>query len=285
MNRRGIALLATLWLVTALSVVAAGALMLARIQRGTAIDRVALLRGRVAAEGCLAVLEGTLAAGGPIADTDSIDLGGGLWCRARIEDLGTRVSVEITNAEPLARLIGDNERTAALMDWVDPDDLPRDGGAEREWYAARGLRVPRNAPLGDVAELHHIRGFDSTTIARLTPFLTKWSSTRVDVNTAPREVLETLPGFEPAVVDYILGRRARGEKAGDLDGLLAALPTSLRAAAMARYADLRARVTFAPERVVVRLEGGVPEVPFLVRSTVLGLVADRRLAILAREDW
>jgi general secretion pathway protein K len=285
MNRRGIALLATLWLLAALSVIAAGALSLARIERNTAVDRVALTRGRFAAEGCLALLQGGLANGSPLADIDSTDLGGGVWCRASIEDLGARLSVEVSNAEPLAALIGDTARTAALLDWIDPDDLPRAEGAEAEWYRANGLRTPRNGPLADVDELRYVRGFDSAAVARLAPFLTKWSSTRVNVNVAPREILSTLPGLEPGAVELLLDRRGRGEILRDLDGMLSILPASLRAPALGRYAELQSHVFFTPERIVVHLEGVVPEVSFPIRTTILAQVASVRLAVLAREEW
>ena len=285
MNRRGMALLATLWLVAALSVIAAGALSLARATRNMAVDRVALVRGRFAGEGCLALLQGALAQGAPLADVDSTDLGDGVWCRATVEDLGAKLSVEVANGALLTALLGDSTRAAALLDWVDPDGTPRADGAEAEWYDAHGLREPRNGALADVAELRYVRGFDSSTVARVAPYLTKWRSTRVNLNVAPRALLATLPGLEPGAVEMILHRRGRTGPLRDLDEMLATLPASLRAPALARYAELQSRLLFAPERVVVHLEGGVPEVPFLIRTTVLGLVTPGRLAILAREEW
>ena len=285
MNQRGIALLATLWLVAALSVIAAGALTLARIERDTAVDRVALTRGHFAGEACLALQQAGLARGDTLADVDSTDLGGGVWCRAQVEDLGIRLSVEVANAEALTELIGDSTRAAALLDWVDADEAPRAEGAEAEWYQGYGLRTPRNAPLADPGELRYVRGFDSSVVTRLAPFLTKWSTTRVNVNVAPREILATLPGLEPGAVELILAHRGRGVPLRDLDGLLGILPISLRAPALARYAELQSRLSFMPERVVVHLEGRVPEVAFPVRTAVLAQVAPGRLAVLAREGW
>jgi general secretion pathway protein K len=285
MNRRGLALLATLWLIAALSVVAAGALTLARLERDTAVDRVALTRGRFAGDACLSLLQAELAKGSPLGDVDSTDLGGGVWCRASVEDLGARLSAEVANADLLVALIGDSSRAAALLDWVDEDDLPRAEGAEDGWYRAWSLGLPRNGPLADVAELRSIRGFDSTAVARVAPFLTKWSSTRVNVNTAPPEVLLTLPGLEPGAVALLVEHRTRSGAIRDLDGMLAILPSSLRAPALARYAELQGRLLFTPGRVLVHLEGKVPEVGFPVRTTVLAQVAPGRLAVLAREEW
>lgn len=285
MNRRGIALLATLWLLAALSVVAASALTLARVERGTAVNRVALARGRWAAEGCLALVQAALLRDPAPHDVDSTDLGEGLWCRASIEDPGARIGVRVENAEGLGRLIGDPDRTAALLDWIDPDDAPRAGGAEAEWYRQKGLTLPRNAPIADLAELRRIRGFDSATVARVRPFLTSRDVRRIDVNIAPREVLLTLPGLEPGAVELMLEHRTRAEPFRDLDGMLATLPASLRAPVLGRYAELQGRVSFAPERVLVHLEGHLPEAAIVVRTTIEGIPAGPRLAVVGREEW
>src|SRR5688572_13578423 len=165
MNRRGIALLSTLWLVAALSVVTASALTLARTERDMAVARVALTRGRFAAEACFAVLESNFGDRKRLAPIDSVDLGQGTWCGVTMTDVAARLSAEMANAELLAALVGDPERSAALLDWIDPDGVPRDGGAEAEWYQAQGRRPPRNGPLVDLAELSAIRGFDSAAVA------------------------------------------------------------------------------------------------------------------------
>lgn len=80
----------------------------------------------------------------------------------------------------------------ALADWMDADSAPQpQDGAEDEYYL--GLDPPylaSNRPLTDVAELALVRGFDSSTRARLRPFVTALPRfTRINVNTAPPEVL------------------------------------------------------------------------------------------------
>ena len=285
MNRRGIALLATLWLLAALSVVAAGALTLARVERGTAINRVALARGRWAAEGCLALMQAQLVRDSVPRGVDSTDLGDGLWCRASIEDLGARLGVDIANAEALTRVVGDSDRAAALLDWIDADDAPRANGAEAEWYRDNGQQTPRNGPLVHIEELYLIRGFDSVTVARLSPLLSTRGPHRLNVNVAPRELLLTLPGLDLGAVEVIIEHRERAGPFRDLDGLLATLPASLRTPAMARYAELQASTSYAPERVLVHLEGHVPEASVVARTTIEGIPVPGRLAILAREEW
>lgn len=83
----------------------------------------------------------------------------------------------------------------ALMDWLDSDSVTQSQeGAEDEYYL--GLRQPylaANRPLGDVAEIVGIRGFDSALFARLRPFVTALPGlTTVNVNTARAEVLAAM---------------------------------------------------------------------------------------------
>jgi len=81
---------------------------------------------------------------------------------------------------------------ASLADWLDADGEPQpQDGAESGYY--QGLQPPylaANRPLGDVAELALVRGFDEAVRTRLRPFVTALPRfTPVNVNTAPPEVL------------------------------------------------------------------------------------------------
>lgn len=117
------------------------------------------------------------------------------------------------------------ERWAELidcfLDWTDGDDLHRLHGAESDdpFYVQRGYKV-KNAPLDTVDELLLIKGFDEEivygspagtdaeqTMHGIAYWLTAWSHGRVNVNTASREVLLTLPGIEDWAVDAILEQR------------------------------------------------------------------------------
>jgi general secretion pathway protein K len=81
---------------------------------------------------------------------------------------------------------------ASLVDWLDADGEPQpQDGAESGYY--QGLQPPylaANRPLGDVAELALVRGFDEAVRTRLRPFVTALPRfTPVNVNTASPEVL------------------------------------------------------------------------------------------------
>lgn len=284
MNRRGFTLLATLWFLALLTTVTGGILTLAQLERGAAINRVAIERGRWAAEACLAIAGALAAAEDPPSRIDPVDLGGGTWCRGEIEDLGGRIPATASFGETLGKLIDEPERAAALLDWVDSDDATRAGGAERDWYRQAGRRDPRNAPLADLEELRLIRGFDSTAVRRVSPFLTTRNAARINANVAPREVLAALPGFDPTSAGLIVDRRARGVRFENLDDLLATLPTSLRVGPLARYGELAGLLVFGPERLELRLEGHVAEAPIIARLTVVAVPIQGRLAVLTREE-
>ena len=79
----------------------------------------------------------------------------------------------------------------ALADWIDSDDVAREGGGEAPAYAElRPARLPPNTPLLRTAEATLVRGIDPVRFATLAPFVTALpSTTQLNVNTAPAEVL------------------------------------------------------------------------------------------------
>lgn len=100
----------------------------------------------------------------------------------------------------LKRLELSSELVDTLADWLDPDDTPHPGGAESGWYLSQKQPVrPRNGYLMTPDELAEIKGFAGTPLERLRPFITVYGdaapgspSSPVNINTAPREVLESL---------------------------------------------------------------------------------------------
>lgn len=108
-----------------------------------------------------------------------------------------------------------------FYDWIDPGDEHRVNGAEKDdpYYEERGYEV-KNAPLDTVDELLLIKGFSEAIVYGGTPedggepytgianLLTVWGDGRVNVNTATREVLFTLPGIDEWTIDDILAKRS-----------------------------------------------------------------------------
>jgi len=98
-----------------------------------------------------------------------------------------------------------------LLDFVDPDDLPRLNGAE-----AGPDYQPKNAPLQRLEELKQVQGWEKFTAQKdWDQDFTLFSSGPIDLAWASRDVLLSLPGFNEQIVDRFLEYR-RG--ADGIDG-------------------------------------------------------------------
>ena len=87
----------------------------------------------------------------------------------------------------------DGSVAEAVVDWLDNDDTPRVGGAETPYY--QGLPYPyraKNDLFDTLDELRLVRGVTPEVFEKLRPFVTVISSGKVNLNTAPREVLMSL---------------------------------------------------------------------------------------------
>jgi general secretion pathway protein K len=84
-----------------------------------------------------------------------------------------------------------------LIDWLDPDSIESDGGAEADYY----LRLmppyePRNGQMPTIGDLRMLKGMDDVVFFRLSHYLSTVQETFgpccVNANTAPPEVLAAL---------------------------------------------------------------------------------------------
>jgi type II secretory pathway component PulK len=103
------------------------------------------------------------------------------------------------------------ELAASLEDWRDPDSAPRPQGAEVQEYEKLeplGYR-PRNGPILSLGELAYVKGFTSELLRGnggsdhppLERLLTVHGLlSRVNINSAPREILEAIPGIFHSLV-------------------------------------------------------------------------------------
>ena len=155
----------------------------------------------------------------------------------RVIDEDGKLNVLFASSEALEGLGMSVEQVAGLFDWMDADDIPRSEGAEADYY--RLLPNPyrcKNKPLEFLEELLLIRGFGATDyygehydrqMRTYEDEYTRGSSSetgygtvpigwvrlltcvgdgRINLNTAPVAVLDTLPLSEGAV-DQITGFR------------------------------------------------------------------------------
>jgi general secretion pathway protein K len=284
MKRRGFALLTVLWMIAVVGSVVAGSLQLASEGAATSLNRVTLARAGWAREACLEILLSRFAGDVTTRVVDSVDLGRGTWCRAQLEDTGARLDLNHAAPDALRLLLGNDSLVDALLDWRDPDDLPRPHGAEAEWYGAHRKPLPRNGPFVAVAELARVRGFDGVEIRRWESLLTTDGSGRVNLNSAPPEVLQTLPGFGPEAVSVATRLRLAGEAIAGTDRFLALLSPEARSVLMGSYQEFSRQVAYEPSRFEASVVGGVSGRKPLSRTSITLVAVGSRLAVIRRRS-
>ena len=91
----------------------------------------------------------------------------------------------------------------SLLDYVDPDDIPRLNGVESE-----ADYQPKNALLQRVEELKQVKNWEKFTAQpHWDADLTLYSGGTIDITWASRDVLLALPGFNEQIVDRFLEYR------------------------------------------------------------------------------
>lgn len=122
------------------------------------------------------------------------------------------------------------ELVDCVMDWIDGNDTMRVNGAESDdaFYVERGYPV-KNAMLDTVEELLLIKGWTKAMVfggipregedplTGVGPLATVWGDGRINVNSASREVLLTLPTIDDVVADDIIAQRTPENTEGTID--------------------------------------------------------------------
>ena len=106
---------------------------------------------------------------------------------------------------------------AALIDWIDADDevttLPfvshENQGAESGYYATLDPAYRcRNQPMDTIEELYWVKGVTPEAFAILRDLLTTTGDGKININTAPPRVIESLSEqMDPALTQMIVQRR------------------------------------------------------------------------------
>lgn len=239
-NRRGVAMLAAMWLILGISIVALQFALSGKERRVLALAAADRGQGRGIALAALANVQAQLdqaarspassnaalaatRSGDPWMGVDSIYSGtvtlDGHEVAIRARDLGARVNINTANLDQLRLLFqavlldaGLTEKLIQrVLDWRDVDDLPRLNSAERDAYLKAGaLVLPANRPFRDVAELAMVDGMTPEILARLAPYLRVYGQASVNLNSAPEPVLRSIPGMTPQILSNVLAQRSRG---------------------------------------------------------------------------
>jgi type II secretory pathway component PulK len=134
----------------------------------------------------------------------------------RLQDERGLLSVNFVDPNLLTRFLGELGVPAekrgpmidTLMDYTDADDLRRLNGAEAAEYAALGLPPPPNELLATPYQLKNIIGWrDQAGLwenQRLTSFITTSRVNGFNPNTAPVELLASLPGSNRDIADVMV---------------------------------------------------------------------------------
>lgn len=227
---RGVALVAVLWMLALLSVIAASLVYTTRTELVIAGNVASMAQAEAAADAGIYKAIGELLAPRP-TDPQSWKANGlvHFWefgaarLAITIADEGGKIDLNAADPQLLRNLFisrGLDESAAnslvdSLADWRDPDILRRLHGAEKEDYLAAGLKYgPANSNLTAIEELRQVLGMSDALYAMVAPLVTVFSGQPgINPASAPREVLLTLPGANPAIVDaYLYERQAAAEQ-------------------------------------------------------------------------
>lgn len=268
--RRGVALLAALWLVVIIATAGLQFSTVARERRALGITASDRTRDRAALLGALAHVQARLdaqrrsaaaarslglaprvgAARDPWGTLEALFpeaiLVGETSVAVRGTDLGTVVNVNTASEQTLTILFEAVLRDAQLasqlaqriLDWRDVDSWPRANGAEAaEYRRAQRTTGPPNGNLRTVSELLQVLGMTPELLERLQPYLaTTGSANRVNINTAPEPVLRTIPGMSSPLLAAVLALRSGGRRVESVPALLTAIRGAARGdAASAEY--------------------------------------------------
>ena len=244
LGRRGVAMIAALWLVVAIAVVALQLALVGKERRVLGLAAADRGVGRGAALGALANVQARLdvalrnaptgnaatalansRSADPWLDVDSLYTGPLYLDSIRVDvtaqDLGRQLNLNRMSEEQLRTLfafvLGNFSKadllSQTIADWRDLDDDKRPSGEERDGYLKKGLlALPANGPFRQVAELRMVSGMTQEIYEAVAPYLTTYGDGTVNLNTAPTPVLRAMPGMTDAVLNNILSQRSNGRR-------------------------------------------------------------------------
>ena len=242
-RRRGVALLAALWLVVVMTAAAMQFASVTRERRALGLASMSRTREHAALLGALASVQGRLqmaqrnAAADPwrLPERNLPDLVaiGDEVVTVRATDLGAVVNVNRASEQELTVLFSAVLRDAALAsrlaqriaDWRDEDSLSRADGAEASSYRRAGhIVLPANGDMRSLDELSDVLGMTPDIADRVRPYLTAdGDARRINLNAAPEPVLRVLPGITTPMIATILALRSAGRRVESFPALVTAV--------------------------------------------------------------
>ncbi|MEO8560969.1 MAG: hypothetical protein ABI601_02775 [bacterium] len=296
-ERRGFALMAALWLVVLVGATGYELSVRSRSRRLAVANMLEHTAALAAADAALETVRGQLAMrlGQPLdarptatppidrwsdlglLSRDTITLGEArAW--PRVYDAGARIQLNRVTENDLRRFLvalpldaGEADRLAQrIQDWRDLDDFRRARGAERDDYLRAGAkRLPANADFSRVEELRDVDGMTPDLFARISPLVTVLGTGQINVNTAPRAVLLSLPGMGDEAVAAIVRAQVSRRPIRSIEELTTMLSSGARSSLVESMSELQGRVVFESREVVVEAEGWLDGSPVHAREEAL----------------
>ena len=134
-------------------------------------------------------------------------VGGGKTVYKTEDLIHNRISALIQKIDTEQTLGPAENFTDAVQDWIDKDDEEKAGGAESNYY--QSLERPymtANTLITNPSEILLLKGMTKELYTKLSPFISTLPSKTININTAPKEVLEAI-GFDSTAVDSIIKAR------------------------------------------------------------------------------
>jgi general secretion pathway protein K len=171
------------------------------------------------------------------------------------------------------------DRITPLLDWLDQDDIERLGGAESFYY--QGLDEPRacaNGPFLTIGQIFAVKGFDEigplggSEDKGLLDYLTIHSNGKININTAPVEVLQSLSaGLDQTIAEAIVEFRAEEDFASVQDlQRIAGIDQEL-------INEIKERVTVKSSAFTIQAHGEYREASASITAVVAREADDSRL--------
>jgi type II secretory pathway component PulK len=167
----------------------------------------------------------------------------------RLIDESAKINVNIAPADVLLELeCLEEAAVASIMDWIDEDDVPNPDGAENDYYSGlENVYNCKNAPIDNIEELLLVKGISLemyygynldegdnhlsetsefidgvplNSAAGLCDLLTVYGDGRININTAPKQVLDAIPMLSDAAVNEIISmQKGASRKFSSMDDI------------------------------------------------------------------
>lgn len=210
---RGLALIAVLWMVAALTLLVTSVLAVSRASTQSAQNHSALVQAAAVGDAAiqLALVEWRHKPPTPVQRIQGNYRFDGLSIAIALTPASGYIN--LNSASPgllhdlLHRAGGLDSATAEVLaqrivDWRDADTVTLDGSSELAPYLAAGLAVrPRNGSFLSAEDLLQVAGIGLDLFARIEPLITVWGSgSGVDLRSAPEGVLAVLARGDQGLV-------------------------------------------------------------------------------------